>query len=248
VELWQASQQLMYRLALYTKPESFEEVAMLHQAVRGMTASHLARWQGRNVVTAKELYCGADCADAFTTREFEPVLARRILPPAAGVWCTRAEDATPEVQLQDGTRVDVTMSPAAPFVLRVGGSNAVDAIKHDWVRFGSETRLALVILDTKHVMRGLLAAADPVDRATVDNWEKKRKALQNALRSSNGAGPEVLGVLVSRAERHNDSDAVSEWLKDKPWTCVISASGERLPWGLSPILAYTLQAKVEIVE
>jgi hypothetical protein len=235
-------------LALYSKPESFEEVVMLHQAVRGMAASHLARWQGRDVVTAKELYCGADCADAFTTREFEPVLDRRILPPAAGVWCTRAEDATPELRLQDGTRVDVTVSPAAPFVLHVGGSNAVDAIKNDWMRTGAESRLTLVVLDTKHVMRGLRAAADPVDRATVDGWEKKREALQNALRSPNGAGPEVLGVLVSLAERRKDSDIVSEWLKDKPWTCVISASGGRLSWSLSPILAYVLRDRLENFE
>jgi hypothetical protein len=235
-------------LALYSKPETFEEVAMLHQAVRGMAASHLARWQGRDLVTAKELYCGADCADAFTTCEFEPVLDRRILPPAAGVWCTRAEDATPEVRLQDGSRVDVTVSPAAPFVLHVGGSNAVGAIKNDWMRTGAESRLTLVVLDTKHVMRGLRAAADPVDRATVDDWENKRRVLQNALQSTNGAGPAVLGVLVSLAERRKDSDVVSEWLKDKPWTCVISASGGRLPWSLSPILAYVLRDKVESVE
>jgi hypothetical protein len=228
VELWQASQRLTDRLALYSKPESFEEVAMLHHAVRGMAASHLARWQGRDVVTAKELYCGADCADEFMTREFEPVLDRRILPLAAGVWCTCAEDATPEVRLQGGTRVDVTVSPAAPFVLHVGGSNAVDAIKNDWVRAGAESRVALVVLHTKHVMRGLWAAADSVDRATVDNFERKRRALQKALQSPNGVRPEVLGVLVSLAERRKDSDIVSQWLKDKPWTCVISASGGRL--------------------
>jgi hypothetical protein len=134
------------------------------------------------------------------------------------------------------------------FVLHVGGSNAVDALKHDWVRSGAESRLALVVLDTKHVMRGLPAVVGPVDRAAVDGWEKKREALQNALQSPNGAGPEVMVVLVSLTERRKDRDIVSEWSKDNPWTCVISASGGRLPWSLSPVLAYVLRDKVQTVE
>jgi hypothetical protein len=63
-----------------------------------------------------------------------------------------------------------------------------------------------------------------MDRATVERWKKKHKSLRNALRSPNGAGPEVLGVLVSLAERRKDSNFVGEWLKDNPWTCQISAS------------------------
>jgi hypothetical protein len=81
--------------------------------------------------------------------------------------------------------------------------------------------------DTGHQARDATVVGY-LDRATVERWKKKHKTLRNALRSPNGAGPEVLGVLVSLAERRKDSDIISEWLRDNPWTCVSSALGRRL--------------------
>jgi len=76
----------------------------------------------------------------------------------------------------------------------------------------------------------------------VKGWVSKRKALQGRLHP---AEMDVLAVLVSLAAREDGPDDVSEWLlKSKEWkddwTCIVSASGGRLKWGLSPVLAYLL--------
>lgn len=230
---------LVDNLAMYTKPEKFEQTAMLHQAVRGMTASHLALWQGRQTVSARDLYCGTDCTDAFTRREFEPVTQRRLLPPVAAVPWPTAKEASGKIRLQSGTVVDVTSDELGAFVVHLGGRNAMDAAWREWALSGTVRSRVLAVMDTKHV------AADSrpgrITETLVEVLAKKRQQLRRVLHP---AEMEVLAVLVSLAARRDGPDDVSEWLQSSTWgddwTCVVSASGGRLAWSLSPVLAYLL--------
>ena len=236
-ELWSAASSLTKDLAKYTKPEQFEHIALLHSASRGMTASHLALWQGRQTVSARELFCGTDCTRAFTLRSFDPVLKRRVLTPVAAVPWPSASEATRHITLQNGSTVDLASAPSAPFILHLGGRNAVDTVAHDWVRSGTERKLVLDVIDTKHVTSDY----GRVNKTVVEEWVRKRRTLKEALSAS--AELEVLAVLVSLGKRVKDPDGVSRLLEEvirDDWTCVVSATGDRLSWGLSPVLAYFL--------
>jgi len=107
-----------------------------------------------------------------------------------------------------------------------------------WQDFDSAGNLVIGVLDAKHV-----SAAD-VGRLTeqlVREVVQKRKDLRDRL------SRDILAVLVSLAERKAGPDDVSMWLATKEykddWTCVISASGDRLKCGLSPVLAYLLMSQ-----
>ena len=95
------------------------------------------------------------------------------------------------------------------------------------------------VLDAKPV-----SADSDSDRVT-EQLERDVVQMRKDLRDS--LSREILAVLVSLAERKAGPDDVSIWLETKEykddWTCVISASGGRLKWGLSPVLAYLLESK-----
>eukprot|EP00698_Gefionella_okellyi_P013691 TRINITY_DN3769_c0_g1_i8.p1 TRINITY_DN3769_c0_g1~~TRINITY_DN3769_c0_g1_i8.p1 ORF type:complete len:684 (-),score=91.29 TRINITY_DN3769_c0_g1_i8:948-2999(-) len=85
-DLLSQSLKLCKALAVFSGAERFEEIAVLHRSVRSLTASTLAVMHGQAHVSAKQLYCGTDCSDAFVQRQFAPTTARQWLAPAAGVW------------------------------------------------------------------------------------------------------------------------------------------------------------------
>ena len=184
---------------------------MLHQAVRMMTASHLAAWQGRATVSARELYCGTECTDAFTQREFEPVLALNMLPsvdlvpwPSVTDKTVKRKRAVPHIiPLQNGSKIDLTSDVCGNFVVHMGARNALQRI---WVRAGSARQRALAVIDAK------CATADADGRLTeelVDSLVKKRRALSKRLEMN------VLAVFVSMFGRKEKPDEVSEWLQKK---------------------------------
>lgn len=235
-----AAIQLLSLLATSTKPEEFEKIVMLHQAVRGMTASHLALWQGRKTVSAHELHFGTDCSRAFTKREFVPVTDRLLMPPVAASPWQLISEAERHIPLQRGGSVDVLSDNC---VLHLGGTNAVDAVWSNWSPTNSANRPIVTVLDTKHVAAD--SKSGRLTEALVREWVTKRKDLQKTL-STKRLPVNVLAVLASLALRREKPNVVSEWLEGvckDDWTCVISSSDQRLQWGLSPALADLLKTK-----
>ena len=149
-----------------------------------------------------------------------------LLSPVIGASAQVPSDVTRNVVIPD-------YQPLVPFAVHVGGSNAVDAMPDHALDDG---RRVLEVVDTKHVTKASEYPAGPVPEGMVAEWRVKRTGLRKAL------NVDVLAALISLAPRHDHLDLASQWLHTAAddWTCVITPSGGRLDWGLSPVLSYVL--------
>ena len=105
-----------------------------------MTAAHLAQWRGRGVISATDLFCGADCTAGFVSRQFRLTPVLNTWPSVSGNWCKPASAATPIVRLQSNDSPNIVTpdyKPLLPFALHVGGSNAVDGMLDHVLPVGS---------------------------------------------------------------------------------------------------------------
>ena len=150
----------------------------------------------------------------------------------SGYWCKKASAATPTVRLQGGAAVNI-VTQQVPFALPLGLNNAVDALLDHELDDG---RRVLVVLDTKHVTKAPKHSRRPVPEGEITKWRGKRSVLQAKLKA------DVLAVFISLAPRRSHPNLASQWLASATddWTCVITPSGGRLAWSLSPVLSYVL--------
>lgn len=223
---------------MFSRPERFEEIALLHRSIRSLTASTLAKLQGRQYVSAKQLYCGSDCSDAFIRRRFSPVMERPLLSPTAGLWCqvnkkTRelvasslppryirlSNSAQGTVRDSDGkSKGELDLLCGQEYALHIGGSqNPLDGIV---TLRSDEGKVILEGIDCKHVQSNLRGEASPLSLPDLIALVHKRRMIQAALQEETARGKSGLGeavdvlmvVTVLNKRRKPPVDVYSLWL------------------------------------
>lgn len=199
-----------------------------------MTASHLALWRHRRTLSARDLFCGADCTPAFAARHFRLSPVRVTWPPVASDWGQPARAATPTVRLPGGATRNMVVPDDEPVVLFalpvVGASTStVDAVLDHMLDDGR--RLLQVLVSRAAQLPSSLVPEEENLTGTAEGGP--RAELQAALQT------DVLAVHISLTPRREHPGLVDRSAADD-WACVISPSGGRLAWGLSPVLSYIL--------
>jgi hypothetical protein len=207
----------------YFNPMSFEQLLVRHGVFRYNVAGRWAKMNGRDYITAKDLFCGALCSREFADLKFEASPVDYIEVPVAGIPFLK--EISHLIPLQDGSSIDLNRKEF--FGLHLGGRSPFDGVQTTRL-YGSGGKKVLIWLDTKH---GQPSTTDSLRPSEIEHLIDKLDKVEKEY-------PDFKHLL--RIATTKTIPSVDMHLSDKR-ICFISNNQGRLAWSLSPTVSRLLQ-------